>query len=154
MRVIQRVIQIVPLAAGVVRSERRTNPFDKYIGINTEGLTSSKETCAITVVPNKTSLNIQGSVHGGWIAALLDAVASGAAYSKQPGALTDNEYGLTASLNIKFNLPLFPERQYTCEGKVISREGNNIQTEAKITDESGRQVAIAQALVKALKADR
>lgn len=144
--------QITPITAGTIRRERRcSNSFDNHIGINTEGLISNQGACAVTVVPQETASNIQGSVHGGWIAALLDTVASGAAYSFQPGGLEDSEYGLTASLNVRFNRPVFTGETYTCEGKVIGREGNNIQTEAAITNGKGVQVATATAVVKALK---
>lgn len=147
------VNQITPITAGAIRSRGYSNLFDKHIGINTDNFTSDRERCAVTVVPQETALNVHGSVHGGWTAALLDTVASGSAYSHQAGGLRDDEYGLTASLNVEFNAPVFAGRKYACEGRIIGREGNNIKTRAAVTDDKGLEVATATALVKARRAD-
>lgn len=148
------ISQITPITAGTVRRTKScANPFDKHLGINTENLISEQGTCAVTVVPQEITSNIQSSVHGGWIAALLDTVASGAAYSYQAGGLEDNEYGLTASLNIRFIRPVLIGETYTCEGAVVGREGNSIQTKAVINNKEGTPVATAIAVVKARQAD-
>lgn len=144
------VKSIVPITAGETRKKIHINPFDKHIGINVETLSS---TDAITATPQETALNAHGIVHGGWTAAFLDIVASGVPYSYQEGALKDNEYGLTASLNIEFKRPVFVGTAYTGEGTIVKREGNNIQTKATITDDQGIQVATATALVKARRPD-
>ena len=145
------VNQIIPITAGEIRSGRYSgrynNSFNRLTGISLEGFSEDK--CAITVTPQETALNVQGCVHGGYIATVADTVASGAAYSDQIGALKDGEYGLTASLSIEFNKPLFAGKTYFCEGKIDGREGNNIRTNAIVTDDQGVQVAAATALVKA-----
>ena len=148
------VSQIVPVTAGEIRRNKfNNNSFERRIGINTDDFTFSNEGCALTVTPPEIALNSHRIVHGGWTAALFDTVATGAAYTYQTGGLADNEYGLTAALDIKFDSPVLPGRTYTCKGGIIGREGNNIHTQATVIDSEGKQVANAKALVKARRPD-
>ncbi len=142
-----------PVTAGTIRAGGYNNLYDKQIGIDSSNLLRDDEKCAIAVTPQETTLNPHSCVHGGWTASLLDTVASGVAFSNQEGALSDKEYGLTSQLTLKYNAPLFAGHRYTCEGKIVKREGNNIHTKAVVTDDKGRPVATATALVKARKTD-
>ena len=148
------VNSIVPITAGKIRNGEYKNPFDGHLGVNIgRDFISSNERSVVTTTPPDTARNVHGSVHGGYTASLLDTVASGTVYSAQPNGLKDDEYALTASLNIEFKKPVVIGRKYTCEGTVVGREGNNIQTKAALTDDQGVQVATATALVKARRAD-
>ncbi len=142
-----------PVTAGAIRSGGYINSYDKQIGIDTKDLIADDGKCAVTVIPREITLNPHSCVHGGWTASLLDTVASGAAFSNQAGSLNDEEYGLTSELKLRYNAPLFAGQKYTCEGTVIKREGNNIYTEAIVSDNEGHPVATATALVKARKLD-
>lgn len=145
------VSPITPITAGQIRQGGYKNSFDRYIGIDAEGFTLNG---AITVIPPETAKNVHGTVHGGYTASVLDTVASGIVCSpNQTSGLEGEEYPLTASLDVRYLRPLFVGREYRCEGKIVSREGNNIRTEAAITDDQGMKVATAKALVKARRID-
>lgn len=147
------VNQITPITAGEIRRQGYKTSFDRHIGIATESIMADKERAVVKGTPQETALNPHGCIHGGWTATLLDTVAGGVAYSHIAGGLNDNEYGLTKTLNIEFNAPVFAGQTYTCEGKIARREGNNIHTKATITDDQGTQVASATALIKARRPD-
>ena len=147
--------QVVPVTAGEIRRGGFSSPFNKHVGI--EGFTSTntnKGAIAINVITPETASNIHRPiVHGGWTATLLDTVASSVPYFHKVNGLEDSEYGLTKSLNIEFNKPVFVGQTYSCQGNIIERKGNNIKTEAALTDAQGVKVATATALVKARRAD-
>ncbi len=147
------VNSLKPITAGAIRTGGYINLYDKQIGIDTSNLLGNDGKCAVTVTPQEATLNPHRCVHGGWTASLLDTVASGVVFSNQEGALDDKEYGLTSQLTLKYNAPLFSGQMYTCEGKIVKREGNNIHTKAVVTDDEGRPVATATALVKARRTD-
>lgn len=147
------VTQIRPVTAGEIRRNGYINSFDKHVGISTDGFISNKKNCTVTAAPQEIALNPHGCVHGGWTATLLDTVAGGVAYSNQAGALDDNEYGLTSALSVEFKAPVFVGEAYTCTGRIIQRDGNNIHTGATLADSKGVQVATASALIKARRVD-
>lgn len=147
------ISQITPITAGEIRRNGYVNSFDRHVGISTEGFISHRKNCTVTAIPQETALNPHGCVHGGWTATLLDTVAGGVAYSNKTGALEDNEYGLTSALDIEFKVPVFSGETYTCAGKIIHRDGNNIQTRATLADSKGVEVATASALIKARRVD-
>ena len=147
------VNQITPITAGDIRRHGYKTSFDRHLGIATESIMADKQRAVVKATPQETALNPHGCVHGGWTATLLDTVAGGVAYTNQTGGLEDSEYGLTKTLNIKFNAPVFAGQSYTCEGRIDRREGNNIHTTATITDDSDTQVASATALIKARRPD-
>ena len=143
--------KIVPVTAGQIRGNRKyNNKFDEHLGIKiADDFISSSKMSIATATPPDTAKNIHGVVHGGWTAALLDTVAGGTVHSHQPGSLENNEYALTSSLTINYNLPVYAGNTYRCEGKITGRNGNNIETQATVIDDQGRSVATAVALVKA-----
>lgn len=142
---------ITPLSAGEVRRRGYFNRFDSHIGIKEystmhEGFTSSSTTEQFTS-------NIHGSVHGGWSSANLDATSVGAVYADLEKGLKENEYGVTASLDVQFKSPALVGEDYACNAKVVKREGNNIFTEAIIKSSQGVEIASARGLIKARKLD-
>ena len=142
---------VKPLSAGEVRTRGYFNRFDSHIGIkefsiNHEGFAS------LSTTENFTS-NIHGSVHGGWSSANLDATSVGAVYADLENGLKENEYGVTASLDVQFKNPALVGENYLCNAKVIKREGNNIFTEASIKSSQGVEIASARGLIKARKLD-
>ena len=146
--------QITPITAGQIRRGGYSSPYDQHLGISpTRDFFSDNERSTITVIPPDVALNPHACVHGGYVASVLDTGTGYAAYSNQPGSLDDKEYALTSSLNVEFNAPVFSGQTYTCEGKIIGREGNNIRTKATLTDDKGIQVASATALIKARRTD-
>lgn len=143
---------IKPVLAGEVRNKHYLNPFDTHIGI--EKFEASGQGVRSTANTHDTTSNIHGSVHGGWSSANLDATSVGAAYFDKNSGLKDDEFGITASLDVRFLKPAMLGRKYICDAEVISREGNNIQTKAVIKDsETLVEIASATGLVKARKLD-
>ena len=142
---------ISPIGAGEIRRRGYLNPFDTHIGIKRfdstgEGIKSIADTSEVTS-------NIHGTVHGGWSSANLDATSVGAVYNDREKGLKDDEYGVTALLDVKFKNPAFLGETYDCDAKVVSREGNDIKTFAVIRNSNGVEIASARGLIKARKLD-
>lgn len=94
---------------------------------------------AFTMVPSEFHLNPFGLVHGGVIAALIDTAMGCAAHSLLPvGA----GY-VTSELNVRFlRATGLASGTLLCLGEVIKAGRRSIVVQARVTDDSGREVAI------------
>ena len=144
------------ITAGEFRGGKKIiSPFNEHVGISIKDITPTNDGAfALTVTPPATAANTHGDVvHGGWTATCFDTLLSGPPYLQKTGGLEDGEYGLTRSMRVEFESPLFVGETYTGVGKIIGRNGNNIQTIASLTNSKGKKVATAEALFKARRAD-
>ena len=101
----------------------------------------SKGKVMYAVTPNKTHLNIQGGVHGGFCATALDTVTGGAAHS----ILDPNTGYGTIDLNVKMIRPMQVDTIYYAYGELIHAGRNIITSEGKIIDDNGKIYAYASA---------
>ncbi len=92
-----------------------------------------------TLVPSEFHLNPFGLVHGGVMAALIDTAMGCAVHSLLPvGA----GY-VTSELNVRFLRATGPASgTLLCRGEVIKAGRRSMVVEARVTDDSGREVAI------------
>jgi uncharacterized protein (TIGR00369 family) len=102
---------------------------------------ASKGKVIYKVTPNKTHLNVQGGVHGGFCATALDTATGGAAHS----VLEANVGYGTIDLNVKMIRPMQTDTAYYAHGELINAGRNIITTEGKIVDDNGKIYAFASA---------
>lgn len=92
-----------------------------------------------TLVPSEFHLNPFGLVHGGVIAALIDTAMGCAVHSLLPVAA---RY-VTSELNVRFlRAAGLSSGTLLCRGEVIKAGRRSMVVEARVTDDSGREVAI------------
>ena len=89
------------------------------------------------VTPNQQHINLQGGVHGGFCATVLDSVTGAAAHTVMekgtPFATTD--------LNIKMIRPMQINKTYRGIGKIINAGRTLVMTEGRIVDENDKVFA-------------
>ncbi|WP_109441341.1 PaaI family thioesterase [Acinetobacter haemolyticus] len=93
------------------------------------------------VRPGPEHMNIQGGVHGGFYATVLDTVTGSAAHSLLDA---DVNYG-TIDLNVKMIRPMQVNMIYYAQAELINAGRNIITTEGKIIDREGKVYAFASA---------
>ena len=81
--------------------------------------------------PNSTMLNPQGSVQGGFVAAMLDDTMGPALVSLTGGT----EMPVTLDMNVTFLQPVYPGRVIG-KGRVVGRTRSTAFLEAELFDES------------------
>lgn len=97
--------------------------------------------------PNEEHLNLQGGIHGGFCATVLDSVTGAAAHS-----LMDAGVGFaTIDLNIKMIRPMQAGKTYLGVGTLINAGRTIVSTEGKIVDENGKIYAHATATLMILR---
>jgi uncharacterized protein (TIGR00369 family) len=111
-------------------------PFSRATGIY---LTRVAEGSAVfSGVPSEEFLNPIGTVHGGWISALLDSAMACAVHS----TLKPGQGYTTVEMKINFVRPVLPSSgTLTCEGRLIHRGGTLATSEGKLLDASGKLLA-------------
>ena len=121
----------------------RESPFARHLGYRIDDLTPDR---AVVVLPFRNQLTtLDDIVHGGVLAALVDATSSAAAWS---GAeVSDNARGATVTLSIDF-VRMARGSELRAEGRVIRRGANLCFCLVDITDESGEVVAAGRAVYK------
>ena len=89
-------------------------------------------------VPSARFLNPLGTVHGGWMATLLDSAMGCAVHS----LLKAGQSYTTAELKVNFVRPVTPRSgRLRCDGKVV-HGGNRLATaEGRLTDATGKLLA-------------
>lgn len=98
-------------------------------------------------IPNQSHLNLQGGVHGGFCATVLDSVTGAAAHS-----LMETGVGFaTIDLNIKMIRPMQVGTTYLGVGTLINAGRTIVNTEGKIVDENGKVYAHATATLMILR---
>ncbi|ATO21146.1 phenylacetic acid degradation protein (plasmid) [Acinetobacter sp. LoGeW2-3] len=89
------------------------------------------------VTPNQQHVNLQGGVHGGFCATVLDSVTGAAAH-------TIMEKGIpfaTTDLNIKMIRPMQVNKTYRGIGTIINAGRTLVMTEGRIVDENDKVFA-------------
>ena len=91
-------------------------------------------------MPGPSVLNIIGSVHGGFAAALLDSACGTAAHTR----LSATQGYTTLELKISYHRPMTPETGLVrAEGSLISFGRRAAFASAAVTDAAGRVIATA-----------
>jgi uncharacterized protein (TIGR00369 family) len=88
--------------------------------------------------PTAAFYNPLGTVHGGWISALIDSAMGCAVHS----LLKPGQAYTTAEMKVHFIRPLFAETGVVrCEGKIVHMGGRLATSEGRVVDESGNLIA-------------
>jgi uncharacterized protein (TIGR00369 family) len=91
--------------------------------------------------PERRSLNLIGTVHGGWAASILDSAMALAALSSL------DEHHLFTTLDIKINYVrgmTADTGEVRAEGKVVNAGRRVVLTESRLTDAAGKLLATGQ----------
>jgi uncharacterized protein (TIGR00369 family) len=89
-------------------------------------------------LPLEGFLNPLGTIHGGWISAILDSAMACAVHS----TLKAGQGYTSAEMKVNFVRPLLPSAgELTCEGTVIHRGGTLATSEGKLRDSAGKLIA-------------
>lgn len=102
---------------------------------------------AYETTPTEAHINLQGGIHGGFCATVLDSVTGAVAHSlMEPGV------GFaTIDLNIKMIRPMQVGQTYRGIGKLINAGRNLVITEGKIVDENDKIFASATATLMIIR---
>lgn len=91
------------------------------------------------VTPGEENINLQGGVHGGFCATVLDSVTGGVAHSLMEKG---NRFA-TVDLNIKMIRPMQVGKTYRGIGHLINAGRTLVMTEGRIIDENDKIYAHA-----------
>ncbi|TCB50719.1 PaaI family thioesterase [Acinetobacter sp. ANC 4779] len=86
------------------------------------------------VTPSEEHINLQGGVHGGFCATVLDSVTGGVAHS----IMDKGNRFATVDLNIKMIRPMQVGKIYRGIGHLINAGRTIVSTEGKIMDENNK----------------
>jgi acyl-coenzyme A thioesterase PaaI-like protein len=87
-------------------------------------------------------------VHGGVTMAVLDEAMAWVTIA------VGKAFALTTTTTTDFRWPIKVGRTYRVEARVAGREGNDLHTEATISDAAGRPCAVARSTFRAMKPDQ
>jgi uncharacterized protein (TIGR00369 family) len=121
---------------------RSSPPFYEHLGLKLDALADGRS--AIRLPFQKHFGNTRGEVHGGAVAALVDAAMSQAVRS----TIEMGSKVATISMNINYLAPAHGE--LTCKGTVVKGGRSVVFTEAEVTDDRGQPVCRATATYRAL----
>jgi len=94
---------------------------------------------SFSLVPSEFHLNPFGLVHGGVLAALIDTAMGCAVHSLLPVGVGY----VTSELNVRYLRPAaVATGALVCTGEVVKPGRRSMVVEARITDDSGREIAI------------
>ncbi len=111
-----------------------SRPFYRLLGLRSEGGLPAG-TSRMRLTGREEFQNSRGDIHGGVVAALLDATMGAALRS----AFTAGESATTVSMTVNY---LEPAREaLIAEGRVIRAGRSLASVEATVTDKTGRTVA-------------
>lgn len=96
--------------------------------------------------PQPCHINLQGGIHGGYYASILDSITGGAGHS----TIETNQKIVTIDLNTKMLRPLQVGQQYKGIGKIVNKGREIIVTEGEIVDDQGKLYAYGAAILKML----
>jgi uncharacterized protein (TIGR00369 family) len=121
---------------GIMAGRHPAPPFSETTDIY---LTHAEEGRVVfTGTPSKAFYNPLGTVHGGWISALLDSAMACAVHS----TLRPGEGYTSAEMKLNFVRPVLPSTgDLTCEGTIIHRGTTLATAEGRIVDGKGRLIA-------------
>ncbi len=102
------------------------------------------------VTPDHRHFNIQGGIHGGFCATVLDMVTGGAAHT----ALDAYQGYGTIDLNVKMTRPLQANKTYRAIAKLINAGRNILISEGKIVDENDKIYAYGSATLMVIHKEK
>ena len=97
-------------------------------------------------VPQPCHINLQGGIHGGYYASILDSVTGGAGHS----TIEANQKIVTIDLNTKMLRPLQVGQCYKGIDTLVNRGREIIVTEGQIVDDKVKLYAHGTAILKVL----
>ncbi|NNH39963.1 PaaI family thioesterase [Acinetobacter sp. ANC 5380] len=99
------------------------------------------------VTPGEEHINLQGGVHGGFCATVLDSVTGGVAHS----IMEKGNRFATVDLNIKMIRPIQVGKTYRGIGQLINAGRTIVITEGKIVDENNKIYAHGSATLMIIR---
>jgi uncharacterized protein (TIGR00369 family) len=103
-------------------------------------VSAEKGLVVVEAEPGERHLNPAGTVHGGYIATILDTACGCAVHS----ALAPNMGFSTLELKVAYHRPITPKTgRVRAEGRLLSISRRAAFSEAKLTDASGKLLASA-----------
>ncbi|MCI4322826.1 MAG: PaaI family thioesterase [Thermoplasmata archaeon] len=114
--------------------------FHQEVGFLIDPAASSPGTCTVTGRVEKRHLNINGVVHGGVFATILDTAMGGAVVS----LLHEDEVTATTSLYVEFLRPAGEGDALKARGEVVRRGRHMAFVRGELDDASGRRLSQAQ----------
>ncbi len=94
--------------------------------------------------PSQSHINLQGGVHGGLYATVLDTITGGAGHT----TIDQGFKIVTIDLDTKMLRPLQVAKTYKGIGKLINAGREIVVTEGRIEDENGKLYAYGNAILK------
>ena len=88
---------------------------------------------------------MQGLVHGGLSAALMDETFGYLLYAAKAAGILSFDLVLTAQLNVTYLRPLPTKSVVTCTAAISSMEGRKLWVEASLCDRPGADMPFATA---------
>ncbi|MCI4334217.1 MAG: PaaI family thioesterase [Thermoplasmata archaeon] len=113
--------------------------FHSEVGFSVDLAHSGPGFCAVDGVVEPRHLNINGVVHGGVYATILDTAMGGAVVS----LLREGEVTATTSLYIEFLRPAGSGERLSARGEVVRRGRHLAFAEGKLEDGEGRRLSQA-----------
>ena len=121
---------------GLIEGVYPAPPFSHTTGIYLASVSEGR--AVFTGVPTEEFLNPIGTIHGGWISALLDSAMACAVHT----TLKPGQGYTSVEMKINFVRPILPDLgEITCEGVLIHRGGTIATSEGKLRDGKGRLLA-------------
>lgn len=121
---------------GLLDGRHPPPPFSRTTGIRLASVAEGFVT--FTGAPSEEFLNPLGTVHGGWIAALLDSAMACAVHS----TLKPGQGYTTVEMKLNFVRPVLPSSGVlACEGTVLHRGATLATAEGRVVDAAGKLLA-------------
>jgi uncharacterized protein (TIGR00369 family) len=121
---------------GLIEGVYPVPPFSRTTGIYLASVSEGR--AVFTGVPTEEFLNPIGTIHGGWISALLDSAMACAVHT----TLKPGQGYTSVEMKINFVRPVLPSSgALICEGKLIHRGGTLATSEGKLVDAAGKLLA-------------
>jgi acyl-CoA thioesterase len=114
--------------------------FHQEVGFTIDPAQSGKGFCTVTGRVERRHLNINGVVHGGVFATILDTAMGGSVVS----LLHEDEVTATTSLYVEFLRPAGEGETLHAKGEVVRRGRHMAFVRGELDDSSGRRLSQAQ----------
>ncbi len=121
------------------REAARLGGFHNSIGFSIDPDASREGHCTVTGVVERRHLNINGIVHGGVYATILDTAMGGSVVF----LLGEGEVTATTSLYVEFLRPAREGQRLTARGEVLRRGRHIAFVEGNLFDEDGARLSQA-----------
>lgn len=116
---------------------RRLGGFHSSVGFRIDPKASGAGFCTVVGTVRRRHLNINGVVHGGVYATILDTAMGASVVT----TLTGEETTATTSLYVEFLRPAREGEQLTARGQVLRRGRHLAFVQGHLTDRNGRPLA-------------